>query len=90
MLVESGPVTSLSPEALEAEYEQLRIAAREAARAISDERFGVKLLACGLRFRARMTLLRLAILAGLAHPEGRLLDPLREMRRLLDGAGRTR
>ena len=75
--------------ALKRERRVLWERACEAARITGDPGFGVKLLACDVRFWMRMPLLRLVSWAGLLDSQGRLLDPLRETRRLL-GAERPK
>ena len=85
MLPESGERGLGSLGALEIECARLWERACEAARRTEDADYGVKLLTHSLRFGARMLVLRLAIRTGLIDGEGRVLDPLREMRQLLDG-----
>jgi len=90
MPADPGQSGKLSPEAFEAECERLWRRARDTAKRTLDTKFGAKLLACDLQFRARMPLLRLISWAGLLDSQGTLLDSLREMRRLLDGAERPK
>jgi len=90
MLPDSVGCSSASLRPLEAEHRRLWAAGCQAAKRTTDPEFGFKLLSSRLRFRARMPLLCLVSWAGLLDSQGRLLDPLREMRRLVNGAEQPR